>query len=473
MRIKSKRKAEENEFTIPKDVDNEQLILGLALNYSKLVNSIKLYTKSEYFLYANHRCICHVMLDLHSRNIEITPDTIIANIHKYDGSNDGVTLKYLNSLRSSFTEEHSSKAFKTFIDKLNKDYHKKVVREEHLSKLKNVLSDPTSSIEDVKSKLESINRSVASYDDLMDDGFRSLGDINKKYKDELIRRAEGTAFVSTGFKDLDLQLSMGFARKCISIAAGRPGMAKSALVANFMYRMGKKGTPNALVALEMNSISMYDRLLAIDSGVELERLLKYYKSLDEEEKRAISESMDRLEKLPIYIDDTPAQDLMKLESRLRSLIEEKSVRIVFIDLYMKLKKPGYVRNKSTADIYTEMLNATQLMAKELDIHICIVVQIGRRAESRVGNKRPILSDLKDSGAYEEIADLVMLLYRERYYEREGSDENDKSNRFKKEKNTKKDVLEVHIAKQRQGEQNAVVKLEFIGETTKIVRLRED
>lgn len=407
------------------------------------------------------------MLDLHSRGIEITPDTIIANVHRYDSSNEGVTLKYLNSLRSSFTEEHSNKAFKTFIDKLNKDYHKKVVRDRYLVDLNNSLLDPVSSIDEVKSKIEAISRSVADYDDLMDDGFKSLSDIDDKYSDELFRREEGTSFISTGFKDLDTQLTMGFSTKCVSIVAGRPGMAKSALIANFMYRMGKRSIPNALVALEMNSTSMYDRLLSIDSGVELERLLKYYKTLDEEEKKSIIESRKRLASLPIYIDDTPSQDLIKLESRLRSLIEEKGVRTVFIDLYMKLKKPNGSRNRSTADIYTEMLNATQLIAKELDIHICLVVQIGRRAENRGTNKRPMLSDLKDSGAYEEIADLVMLLYRDSYYKR-GDGDNDKLSLA-----SSKDILEVHIAKQRQGEQNAIVKFEFIGETTKIVRLKED
>jgi len=257
-------------------------------------------------------------------------------------------------------------------------------------------------------------------------------------------------------------LTDGFAQGRVTILAGRPGMAKSTFVANSMVRLSNRKHPvaTALFALEMDGVSMVDRMNAIETDIDLKRLIKDRVSLTNTELKAETDAKKRREKKPIYICDDVRKSLIDVKREVKALREKYGVKVVYIDLFMKLKKMYGTGNKSTADQYTEMLNEVQRIARELHVHICLVVQIGRKVEART-DKRPTISDLKDSGAYEEIADNIFLFYREAYYMTKSADEEFES-----------DILEIIIGKQRQGT-TGTVKALFNGATTKIQKAHEE
>jgi len=233
----------------------------------------------------------------------------------------------------------------------------------------------------------------------------------------------------------------------------------SAFVANSMIRMSNNKIPNALFALEMDGPAMADRWNAIETGIPLTKLIKRHdltKGNVREEERIKKLREDK----PMYINDQTGKSLKDIRRDAKHIVDKYGVRVIFIDLFMKVVKPYGMNNKSTADTYTAMLNEIQVMARELNVHFSLVVQIGRQVEART-DKRPMISDLKDSGGFEEIADLILLFYRESYYLSKNVEDD-----------FEVDLVEIIIGKQRQGG-SGTVKAKFLGEITKIVKCGED
>jgi len=250
--------------------------------------------------------------------------------------------------------------------------------------------------------------------------------------------------VPTGFSRLD-ELTAGLQRSDLIIVAGRPSMGKTAFALSLALRSGvKSGVPTAIFSLEMSKEQLMMRMLSSWAKVEYKRLRRYF--LDDDDWRRLSDAADDLSPAPVYIDDTPALSVMDLRARCRRLKADKDVGLVVVD-YLQLMRPSRhieSREQEISDISRNL----KALAKELDIPVVALSQLNRRVEERK-DKRPMLADLRESGAIEQDADLIMFLYREEVYDKD---------------TPKQGLAEVIIGKQRNGP-TGLVELAFVGKYT--------
>jgi len=260
--------------------------------------------------------------------------------------------------------------------------------------------------------------------------------------------------ITTGYKGLNERLR-GLAKTDMIVLAARPAMGKTSLAMNIaenaalgLLAKGNKGIPVGIFSLEMSREQLVRRMLFSNARVSMQSVRDH---LTTENHMKLTESVDRLSKAKIYIDDTPGLEAVELRSRARRMKARYDIELIVIDYlqlmnYSKFAKDG--RQRETMAIS----GAIKAMAKELNVPVVVLSQLSRANEQRAGNNRPKLSDLRDSGAIEQDADVVLLLYRESYY-KEG-DERDNNN-----------SAIVDVAKFRHGE-TGDVRMTFIKEYTR-------
>jgi len=444
------------------DTENEQYLLACALKYSNCSISLSENTNYRDFLITNHIAIAWCIKTAIERQLDSTPEMLHILVNEYEGNKTATGIKYLYELLNSQEIEPSTDNFINHINKLKKDKIKHTIYNNHINSLIKDLKNPHTDITNIVSKVDNIRTYIESSDSISDKTFYNLNDLKAEHDTEIANRESGGQFQSIGYRAINNYLTEGLVTKQISIVAGRPGMCKSAFVDNVILRLSKTDTACALFSLEMRRIATYDRFLSIETEMPLKTLLRDRSTMTESQKQLEKHIKFKMSKYPIYIYDKASPTLETVARHLKNAKERLGIKIAVFDLFNKIQKPEHLKNKSTADQLSYMLDYMQALAKNLDIHICLVVQIGRKAEMRKGHL-PALSDLKDSGSFEEVSDLVLLLYRESYYL---NNENDRNIYFS---NTSgKDILSVYIAKQRMGEANITIPLEFKSELTKIV-----
>ncbi len=257
--------------------------------------------------------------------------------------------------------------------------------------------------------------------------------------------------ISTGFLDLERVLN-GLQRSDMIILAARPSMGKTALALNIAKNAARKGNVVAIFSLEMGAGQLAKRLLATESGVNSQRINRG--ELDYNEMEQLLLAVDRLSKLKVYIDDNGGQTILEIRSKARRLAHEVGLDLIVID-YLQLMTGRRAENRQQE--ISDISRNLKTLARELDVPILALSQLSRSVELRA-EKKPQLSDLRESGSLEQDADIVMFLYREEYYNREESD--------------KANVAEVIIAKNRNGPTTAV-NLYFDKETMRFENLTRD
>jgi replicative DNA helicase len=204
----------------------------------------------------------------------------------------------------------------------------------------------------------------------------------------------------------------GHQKSDLMYIAGRPGMGKTAMALSEMLSMAVHGVPVAFFSLEMSSSQVIFRLLSMLTGIDGSKLMKY--KLEIEEMRNFQMKKDYLNTLPIYIDDTAGLSVFDLRTRVKTMVEKHSVSIVYVDYVQLLgsgtRKAGQNREQEISTISRNL----KLIAKECDLPVIALSQLSRAVEARA-EKRPMLSDLRESGSLEQDADIVVFLYRPEYY----------------------------------------------------------
>lgn len=255
--------------------------------------------------------------------------------------------------------------------------------------------------------------------------------------DELHKQVGGLRGVPTGFKDLDGTLA-GMQNSNLLILAARPGIGKTALALNIAQHVTvKEALPVGFFSLEMSKEELVDRLLVTQADIDAWRLKTG--RLDEEDFSKLSEAMGILAEAPLYIDDTPALSVLEMRTKARRLMAEHNLRLLIVD-YLQLMKSVRERENRVQEV-SEISRGLKNLARELKIPVLAVSQLSRAVEQR-GRKRPQLADLRESGAIEQDADVVMFLWRE--------DEEDMEN------------IELEVAKHRNGPLRRI-KLRFRGD----------
>jgi replicative DNA helicase len=230
--------------------------------------------------------------------------------------------------------------------------------------------------------------------------------------DNLHKSKDSLRGVSTGFRDLDNKLA-GFQNSDLIILAARPSMGKTALALD-IARMAavNNNTPVGIFSLEMSSQQLVDRMLAAESKVDAWKLRTGKLSVESDFDK-IRDSLDKLSKAPIYIDDQPGNNILKMRSIARRLKSEKGLGLIIVD-YLQLMVPTNSRNSdNVVQQVTEISRSLKNLARELNVPVLALSQLSRAVESRGG--KPRLSDLRDSGSIEQDADVVMFIHREDKY----------------------------------------------------------
>jgi len=260
-----------------------------------------------------------------------------------------------------------------------------------------------------------------AHDDRQKD-FRSIGEVLHDEVDKLHRLSlEHTALTGTpsGFKDLD-EITGGFQPGNLVILAARPSMGKSALVTNIAENAAlEHGRPVALFSLEMSEAELAQRFVASQARIRGEELRKG--RVAENRWPKILEACQRLSDAPLYVDDSSDIGILELRAKARRLHQQNpgGLGLIIVD-YLQLMRPDG-RVESRVEQVGQMSRGLKILARELEVPVIALSQLSRAVESRT-DKRPILSDLRESGQIEQDADLVMFIYREEYYDRESERE---------------------------------------------------
>lgn len=233
-------------------------------------------------------------------------------------------------------------------------------------------------------------------------------------KIEEISNQEGMSGVATGFTKLD-QLTSGWQPSDLIILAARPGMGKTAFVMSMAKNMAIDfDTPVAIFSLEMSSVQLITRMISSQTGISSEKLRKG--NLETYEWEALNVKVKSLSNAPVFIDDTPSLSVFDLRAKARRLVSQHGVKLIIID-YLQLMTAGSAvkgGGNREQEISTISRNLKAL-AKELSVPVIALSQLSRAVETRGGSKRPLLSDLRESGAIEQDADIVSFIYRPEYY----------------------------------------------------------
>ena len=433
----------------PHDLEAEQAILGSMLTDKDAVISAIEVLKEDDFYREDNKLIYSAILNLYNRAEPIDIITVKAELEAMGKFEQVGGLEYLAELPEKVpTTANSSKYIKIVEEK---------------STLRNLIKtaneiielgyDPTEDVEDImegaEKKIFNImqNKNQKGYSamkDILVDSFTQL--------EELYNRKQHITGVPTGFADLDYKTA-GFHSSDLILIAARPAMGKSAFALNIATNAAIRAkVPVAIFSLEMSKEQMVNRILCSEAMVDSNKVRTG--KLEEDDWTKLAEAIGPLSEAEIYIDDTPGISVMEIRAKCRKLKLEKNIGMVVID-YLQLVQGSNKRNGSREQEISEISRSLKILAKEIGVPVVALSQLSRAVEQRPDH-RPMLSDLRESGAIEQDADIVMFLYRDDYYN-EDSD--------------KKGIAEVIIAKHRGGSTGSV-ELLWLGSYTKFVNLEK-
>jgi replicative DNA helicase len=420
------------------DLPNEQIILSAMMVDRNVMFDLSNMLDRSVFIGERHQVIFGILKEMSDRHLifDIEAFEQIGRNKKYGGR------KYVLDLIDAYP--NLPKNLKYHLDKLRTDAAKMTLRLGPLQRLVDLSEDPTATLDEISTLSYQLNSSLAGK---LSVGIRKGKALEEHYMSNFrARREDGGAFVGTGFPWLDECLTEGLARKKLSVWTARPGMGKSTFAWNVADRVAARGEKVGYFSYEMGDVPVMDGMVALRSGISVDRLIKTPDQLSKNEFRQVKLIVREItgNECLAFVVERP--DFEKLYN----IIMEGGFSLCVYDLWEKL-----IRKKDQA-VIAEYLDRQQQLSKDTDSHSMAVHQTKRGPEKRP-DKRPTLEDLKNSGAYEENADLVCYHYRDKYYD----------------DSVEEDIIETGILKQRRGKFLGVCYHEFDGEHGRIGRERRD
>lgn len=435
---------ERSDLRMPRDQESEKTVLSCMLFDPTRVDMAAEQLNSDDFFHLPNREVFAALTRLSNRGAEVGVLSLAEEL-KLAGQLDAVGgVPYLTELMNY---EQGTALFEFAIDSVrNKALQRKVI-EVAMSIVQEGLADRTSVDELVASTEDRLNTLVAQK---WKPSYYTISDVVSEVYQQLKQRMtdESLAFgVPTGFRDLDHR-TFGLQKGNLVILAARPGLGKTALALNFATNAAKKGHPVVVFSLEMSRDELGFRILSSEGDLDGYKLRTG--RLDRDELARFIETVRTVQELPMVIDDTPAITIMELRARARRLKREGKCAFIIVD-YLQLVKasPGI---ESREQQIAEISRSLKALAKELEVPVLALSQLNRSVESRKPPK-PMLSDLRESGAIEQDADVILFIYREGKYD-EKADQN---------------KAEIIIGKQRNGATGSV-EMAFFGDRTRFADL---
>lgn len=433
----------------PNAVDVERLVLGAFLVDRKGIDeSIDLITP-EVFYDPRHQIIFSAITKLYHNTQPVDLMTVIQELKKEEKLNIAGGDQYIIELTLSV----SSAA--------NIEYYVRIILEKFiLRSLINISANVIdSSYKESTDVLELLDKAEQSFFDITNGtikkGFDTANSLVRQAIDSIValKDKQGLSGIPSGFKDLDRETG-GWQNSDLIIIAARPAMGKTAFILSMARNIVvEHKIPLALFSLEMASVQLITRMIASETKISSEKLRKG--TLTDEEWERLFTNVSELENAPLYIDETPSLSVFDFRAKCRRLVMQHGVKIIMVD-YLQLMTAGNA-GKGAGNREQEIATISRSLkaiAKELNVPVIALSQLSRTVESRPG-KRPQLSDLRESGAIEQDADIVSFIFRPEYYKITHWDNDPEG-----EQTTTENQAEIIIAKHRNGA-TADVRLSFL------------
>jgi replicative DNA helicase len=423
----------------PQSVDAEMAVLGsMLLDRDTIPQAIEM-LNGECFYKDSHRKIYSAVVKLFDENKGVDLVTVVEELKKSGSLDEAGGPAYISGLASGVPTSAN------FI------HYARIIKEKML--LRKLISTSTQIVSGCYEQSQDVDMLLDKAEQLIFDitskkveqRFMALRDIIKgsiEKIDNLYQRKENVTGIGTGYRDLDVKTA-GLQASDLVIVAGRPSMGKSAFATCIVEHAAVVDrVPVAFFSLEMSKEQLVQRMLCAHARVDAHKVRTGF--LSQADWPRLVSAAGKLSDAPIYIDDTPGISILELRAKARRLKAQHDIKMIVLD-YLQLME-GPAKADSRQQQISEISRSLKALARELNVPLIAISQLSRAVESRTDHM-PQLSDLRESGAIEQDADLVLLLLREEYYN--PTDEN-------------KGVAKVNVAKQRNGP-TGVLELSFIGE----------
>ncbi len=437
----------------PQAIPLEEVVLGaIMLDKDAIAIVIEILNEESFYLEA-HSMIYKAVKTLFTESQPVDLLTVTETLKKQGDLDKVGGAYYLVEL----TNRVASSA--------NVEFHARIIAQKHIQR--ELISASTTIINDA------YEDSIDVFD-LLDKAEKALFEITEqnlstsyqpinvlvgramKQLEEVSKKEEGLTGIPTGFTDLD-RLTSGWQPSDLIILAARPGMGKTSFVLSLARNAALDfGKPVALFSLEMSNIQLTMRIISAEAGIEGSKLRNG--QLEDDEWKRLMSAAEKIGAAPIIIDDTPALNIYELRAKCRRMKMQSDIQMIIIDYLQLMQGSGDGNREQEVSMISRSLKG---LAKELEVPVIALSQLNRSVETRGGSKKPLLSDLRESGSIEQDADIVSFIYRPEYYKITEDEEG----------RSLKGVAEVIIAKHRNGALDTV-KLKFIDKYAKFEDLTD-
>lgn len=431
---------------IPYSMEAEQSVIGsLLMDSQSVAQVVGILTPSDFYFAAN-REIYKTVLELFNENLPIDIVTVSDRLSQTDKLDAIGDVGYLSSVAASVPTSRNIVYYSQIV-KEKSTRRELIKKSELISKVAYTSPDKTDKILEYAEQLIFDISSSREQSDIL-----PVGDILMSSYAEIVANSQNKGNLTgipTGFVHLDRHMA-GLQKSDLILIAGRPGMGKSSFAVNIAEHVAiEEHKTVAIFNLEMSRNQLLTRILCSQALVESHKINTG--TLEEEDWMNIGAVIDKIALAPLYIDDTPMITVSEIRAKCRRLKQTKDLSLVVIDYLQLMQTTG--RSDSRQQEIAAISRSLKILAKELDIPVIALSQLSRASESRT-DKRPMLSDLRDSGAIEQDADIVMFMYRDDYYNKDSEAKN---------------VAECIIAKYRAGA-TGTIKLGWQGQYTKFINI---
>lgn len=430
----------------PHHMEAEQAVLGAILLDNNALVTVSEFLQAEDFYQKNHQIIFKAAIEIYERNEPVDLVTLATYLQDKQLVEIAGGITYLSELANGVPSTANAEFYgrkieeKAILRKLiyaaNTILKKGYDGDEEIAEL---LDMAESKIFEVSQR--KIGKAFTEIKDVLLDTFQRIEKLHNS-------RGDVTGLPS-GYRELD-RLTSGFQKSDLIIIAARPSVGKTAFALNVAQNIGVHSkTPVAIFSLEMSKDQLVQRMLCAEANIDANRLRTG--TLQDEDWPKLTMAMGRLSEAPIFIDDSANLTVLEMRAKLRRLQAEHGLGLVLID-YLQLLN-SHRRSDNRQQEISEISRSLKGLARELDVPVIALSQLSRAVESRQ-DKRPMLSDIRESGSIEQDADIVGFLYRDDYYNKESEKQN---------------IIEVIIAKQRNGPVGSA-ELVFLKQFNKFVNL---
>ncbi|EEI20959.1 replicative DNA helicase [Lentilactobacillus hilgardii] len=433
----------------PQNIEAEKAVLGsIFLSTDALIDAMEYLDPNDFYKHS-HQIIFQAMVKLNDDDQAVDGITVTDMLKDQNNLDDVGGYQYITELANAVP----TAANVTYYAKIVKD---KAILRRLIQTATNIVTDGYNTDEDVTTVLDNAERDIMNVaEDRNQSGFKAIKDVlNSAFNkiDELSQEGETVTGLSTGYPELD-KITTGLHNDELVILAARPAVGKTAFALNVAQNVGTKTDKTvAIFSLEMSAESLVDRMLCSEGSINANHLRTG--QLTEDEWQNLVVAMGSLSRANIFIDDTAGIKMSEIRAKCRRLAKENgNLGLIVID-YLQLIEGGQQENRQQEVSYIS--RQLKKLAKELHVPVISLSQLSRGVEQRQ-DKRPVLSDIRESGSIEQDADIVAFLYRDDYYERDDDDDSDSQGA-----DDENDVgeVEVIIEKNRSGPRGTV-KLLFV------------